>query len=57
MPPGLGSGPCRLWAALEGLVPPVSPSRSQAAPRGNCTDPGRFSEERPGRKPQFWLLL
>ncbi|DAA24218.1 TPA: surfeit 2-like [Bos taurus] len=28
-----------------------------AAPCGNRTDPSHFSEERPGRKPQFWLLL
>ncbi|MXQ94808.1 hypothetical protein E5288_WYG008196 [Bos mutus] len=28
-----------------------------AARCGNRTDPSHFSEERPGRKPQFWLLL
>lgn len=57
MLPGLGSGPCGLRVAFEGLVPAMSPSRSQASPCGNCTDPGCFSEECPGRKPQLQPLL
>ena len=48
-----GLQPLRAPGGLsEGLDPTMSPSCSQASPRGNRTGPGRFSEECPGREPQ-----